>query len=287
MARKFPEDTQYTRDYLLYHSENRVVKHTSIKSFKVFENMHRNLLLWDFLPKNKDSFYLDLGCGRAPNTIALALDGRKVIGADLDPKELGPAQQWVKANKLEKYATLQRENMNKLTFKNNTFDYIVCIEALEHTEDMRIAGAEITRVLKNNGTAIISLPNSTSIMWKLIHLCKHLRSYSCPNIEYGREFHHELPLRHIYKLIKDLNLEVEDMRSLNILPLPMVYNFLPNTLTPLILRFSYWWRKFDALLGRTPVVKIFGSSVILKCKKITSKNTNEKVNKENEKRSEK
>ncbi len=258
---------EYTRQYLRYHEPNRVVGHTGIASFNVFENMHRNKILREMLPESKKGLYLDLGCGRAPNTVALALDGRTVVGLDLDPKEIKPARAWIKERKLGKKAKIVRGDMNSMPFPDRHFDVVICIEALEHTKDMRKAGKELARVLKDSGIAIVSLPNSTSIMWKVIHAFRHAGLYSCPGIEYGREYHHELSLREIYRLMPSIGLRVDGMRSLNILPVPLVYNFLPGIFAPLVLRFSYWFRRFDSWLGKQAFFKIFGSSVILKCTK--------------------
>ena len=44
-----------------------------------------------------------------------------------------------------------------------SFDYVACIEGLEHMTDPYQAVSEISRVLKPGGTAVFSLPNYTNI----------------------------------------------------------------------------------------------------------------------------
>jgi len=48
------------------------------------------------------------------------------------------------------------ENIEKLTFKNNSFDIIICIDTIEHVENPIKAVSEMFRVLKPNGILILS-----------------------------------------------------------------------------------------------------------------------------------
>ncbi len=50
------------------------------------------------------------------------------------------------------------ENIEKLTFKNNSFDVILCIHILEHINNDKKAISELYRILKPDGFAIIDVP---------------------------------------------------------------------------------------------------------------------------------
>ena len=50
------------------------------------------------------------------------------------------------------------EDINNLSFKDDSFDIIFCSHVLEHIEDDRRAMHEIFRVLKNEGLALILVP---------------------------------------------------------------------------------------------------------------------------------
>ncbi len=67
---------------------------------------------------------------------------------------------------------LNRET--RLPFKSNFFDVVVCIGTLEHLFHPEKVMAEIRRVLKPDGMAIISLPNDNSIYMKFLHLFNNL-----------------------------------------------------------------------------------------------------------------
>jgi len=56
-----------------------------------------------------------------------------------------------------------------LPFKDNTFDYIVCSEVLEHIIDYQSALSEINRILKPQGKLAVSVPKFFPewICWKL------------------------------------------------------------------------------------------------------------------------
>ena len=57
----------------------------------------------------------------------------------------------------------------KLPFKDNTFDFIVCSEVLEHIIDYQSALSEINRILKPQGKLAISVPKFFPewVCWKL------------------------------------------------------------------------------------------------------------------------
>ena len=51
-----------------------------------------------------------------------------------------------------------KENLTKLSFKDETFDIVFASHVLEHIEDDRKAMSEVYRVLKNGGLAILQVP---------------------------------------------------------------------------------------------------------------------------------
>jgi len=53
---------------------------------------------------------------------------------------------------------VRNESITKLTFANNTFDYLLNFDVLEHVPDVNAALNEIYRVLKPSGTLLLSVP---------------------------------------------------------------------------------------------------------------------------------
>jgi len=63
------------------------------------------------------------------------------LSVDIDPKK-----------------AMKKEDITKLSFKDNSFDIIICIHVLEHIKDDKKAMKELYRVLKKGGFAIIDVP---------------------------------------------------------------------------------------------------------------------------------
>lgn len=70
---------------------------------------------------------------------------------------------------------------NNLPFRSNSFDYIICIEGIEHIENPHHLVRESARVLKKNGFLIITTPNVMTIK-------SRLRFLFCSYLDYFRYF---------------------------------------------------------------------------------------------------
>lgn len=77
----------------------------------------------------------------------------KVVGADID-------ENYFKLKSVPFY----KVNLNEpLPFEDSSFDYIVCIEGIEHLENPYLCIREFTRILKSGGRLVLSTPNIMSI----------------------------------------------------------------------------------------------------------------------------
>jgi len=78
-------------------------------------------------------------------------------------------------------AEIKRGNLDaKLPYDDKTFDYIVCVEGLEHIENPANAMREFARLLKENGTLIVSVPNIMNIEERLKWLFSGYTSHFKP-----------------------------------------------------------------------------------------------------------
>ncbi len=59
-------------------------------------------------------------------------------------------------------------NINKFPFENNTFDTVLAGDIIEHVENPSQLLREINRVLKENGTLLLSAPHATH-WWTVLH----------------------------------------------------------------------------------------------------------------------
>jgi len=53
---------------------------------------------------------------------------------------------------------MRKEDITNLSFKNDSFDVIICMHVFEHIDDDRKAMEEVFRVLKTGGKALLDVP---------------------------------------------------------------------------------------------------------------------------------
>ena len=113
---------------------------------------------------------LDVPSGRGALAEGLIKMGFEVSCADLYPEIF----------QLENVEILKGDLDGKLPYKDDSFDYIVCIEGLEHIENPANAIREFSRVLKSGGTLIAAWPNIMNIEERLRWLFSGYTSHFKP-----------------------------------------------------------------------------------------------------------
>ncbi len=87
------------------------------------------------------------------------------------------------AKKKYPYANFEVGNIRKLGFDNNIFDYVICLEVLEHIQPYHTfeALSELFRVIKKNGNLIVSVPLNEGLQMLIsnnINPNGHVRVYT-------------------------------------------------------------------------------------------------------------
>jgi SAM-dependent methyltransferase len=101
---------------------------------------------------------LELGTGGGEFMSELKRRGHNVIGLDILPNKF----------LLGKGFDIRKHDLNKgLPFKKSSFDVVIGLEVLEHLYNPYEMMKEIRRVLKPNGYAIISMPNTGSLFSRI------------------------------------------------------------------------------------------------------------------------
>ncbi len=96
---------------------------------------------------------LEEGCGVGMYIKALLPYADEVHGIDVEPDYLMQAAQHVPQ------APIQLAVCERLPYPDDSFDLVLSHEVLEHVADDRAAAAEMVRVLKPGGRAVIFVPN--------------------------------------------------------------------------------------------------------------------------------
>ena len=107
-----------------------------------------------------------MGCGNG-NFLELAEDCFLTWGIDLSKNAIRIAK------KRCKQSILSVSPAEKLRFKSNFFDVIVCLGSLEHFVDMDAALREMRRVLKRGGILVIHVPNSEYLIHRILGITEH------------------------------------------------------------------------------------------------------------------
>ena len=117
---------------------------------------------------------LDLGCGAGRHTFEALKRGAQVVSADLDDVVLKDVAGMVAALRSEgEIAGVSWGGVNCdalcLPFSDGAFDRVVVSEIFEHIPHHGLAAAEIARVLKPGGRAVVTVPRwwPERICWAL------------------------------------------------------------------------------------------------------------------------
>lgn len=139
----------------------------------------KNYLLESFLAifdKEKRGKVLDIGCGNGDYAFNLHKMGFDVLAGDMDVNRFQYKDQ-IKFQKCNVTETLP--------FDNNSFDFIVLAEVVEHFKNPYDVIQELHRILKPGGTLVLSTPN-------ILNLKSRVRFLTEGCWEYFRE----IPLEH-------------------------------------------------------------------------------------------
>lgn len=146
-------------------------------TFEFFQE-HRRVYIEDcfagqldnrIFPTDKNGPVLDLGCGPGFWTVEFARRGfHDLVAADLTQNALLLTK--IRCQLMDIQSGFSQENAENLSFSNAVFAHVNCQGVIHHTPDTKRAVVEIARVLKKNGTALISVYYKNLVLrsWKKI-----------------------------------------------------------------------------------------------------------------------
>ena len=202
-----------------------------------------NKLLSHLAPSSR---ILDAGCGIGLNSFLLGRKGFTVVGVDSDKEKIYSAKHML-ANFHKLSVQFKLGNLLDLKSENKNFDCVVCFEVLEHIENDKKALEEISKVLKQNGILILSVPGKGFISFINQQSKHHVREgYSLSEIRalLGRSnlsikkaigIEHTslgLFLRLTNDALHKRSLFITTLSFFVFLPLAIIDGFLPKIITP-------------------------------------------------------
>ncbi len=104
--------------------------------------------------------FLDIGCGTGLAANYILENRGSYFGIDLSKQML---QEFHGTSKEEGATRLSVAIMENLPFSNASFDKVLCLGILEYVEDLELAIGELSRVMRNDSSVILSMQNKFSI----------------------------------------------------------------------------------------------------------------------------
>jgi 2-polyprenyl-3-methyl-5-hydroxy-6-metoxy-1,4-benzoquinol methylase len=104
----------------------------------------------------KDDNVLEVGCGEGILSVMMAKKGARVMATDISEKNIEVAKKLALKQEISNRIEFGIEDVENLSFENDSFDVVVADNILEHLPDIKKGFSEIKRVSRKN--IIIALP---------------------------------------------------------------------------------------------------------------------------------
>jgi len=131
---------------------------------------------------------LEVGTGKGHMAIALAREGFKLTSIDLDRKAQSIAKAGLKAIKLDKLVTLKVMNAERLQYKDDSFDYVISVNFIHHTNNPVKCLNEMIRLAKDKLVIVDINKRGERIMQKVHGLDGHGHAASKMSLPGVKEF---------------------------------------------------------------------------------------------------
>ena len=162
---------------------------------------------------------LDVGCasGYMISEIAKAYSKRQYFGIDVYDKSIDFAK--------KRYPSIKFKvsSADKLPYKDNFFDVVLCYETIEHVENPKECLLEMKRVLKKDGTLILCM-DSGSLLFRIVWFVWENTKGRVWKKAHIHPFHHE----ELGNLIKSVKFKIKNQ----------IFSFLNALITPLTVPFD-------------------------------------------------
>jgi 2-polyprenyl-3-methyl-5-hydroxy-6-metoxy-1,4-benzoquinol methylase len=110
---------------------------------------------------------LDMGCGSGKSCVILAKKGASVRAFDISPESIKVANMRAEINGVGGQVKVEQMTAESMNYDSGCFDLVFGVGILHHV-NIKIAAAEISRVMKENGEAVFIEPIAFSPLLRWI-----------------------------------------------------------------------------------------------------------------------
>ena len=130
-----------------------------------------------YVPNWNGAKVLDVGCGGGYTSEFLAKRGAIVSGLDLSKRSIEAARQHASQTGLK--IDYQQGSAEAIPYEDNSFDAVICVDVLEHINDLKQVVSEIHRVLRQNSMFFFDTINRTlkskiAVIWLMEVILKNI-----------------------------------------------------------------------------------------------------------------
>lgn len=229
-----------------------------------------------------DSILADLGCGTGLTSDALLEKNNTVFGLDMTRKLLQSAAQRHQKNKFH----VIEGDITNLPFADEFFDGVLCLDVLEHINDVEQALKELARICKKGATCIFDIPSS-----KILDASYYFGYYGKTGLEsavsglYKNKTMFEWEItddagntqklvtyrynpKYFEKLIQSCGLSVFDKQGVHISTMMIPEKIQANSNSAVLSKINGRLRTFDGFLNKIPFFQNRALYILFACKRI-------------------
>jgi len=253
----------YTKKIKRFYNNNQEFVISPFNPFREISDFGKNIVQ-TYTPNLDGKEVLDVGCGHGYLLEYLSNNGAVTYGIDISEVAIN------KARKISPRTEFKVSDANSLPYGNSQFDYVYCIEVLEHFKNIARALEEMKRVLRPEGYLIISTPNYFNTAGILKKVFEFVGIYPhntfAPFTNWKRQENENfVTVNNILKKLKNLEYKIIDQYT---------YNTLHGLLPFLAISWKFYrWtpirslRHFVERFRRFPILIKLGMNQIVICQK--------------------
>lgn len=152
---------------------------------------------------------LDVGCGGGLIATNLAMQGFKVTAIDALQSNIDTALAYATENNIK--VNYLKSTIEELE-NDKQYDVVICLEVIEHVENVQEFMLNLVKRIKPKGMAIISTINRTKKAYLLgIIAAEYILGWVPKNTHDYSKF---LKPSEIYEMLADTNVEIEELKGL-------------------------------------------------------------------------
>ena len=254
------------KEYFSEASKNYYEKHyQDINSKTWYPSLYlRHLYTLDMIdvPVENHGLALDIGCGSGAMVRDLLSLGFNVFASDISPGMLEATKETIKEHPRKDFVVFDEEDIEDMSYPDNSFDVIVCLGVIEYLQNDRNAFKEIARVLKPGGIALVSSQNKASFIRFFEEAALTILPSSIKSKLFTLQQHKcHVPWRLDKQLLK-VGLKKEDTAYHHFYPVPIPFDRISK-------RFCVWAGKKMERYSRSKYGWMISTGFVTKYRKIT------------------